>query len=144
MASQSPFPLMPPKSTELRMDHFDPEVYVTDTSTLMFKFVDALCGDGGAGSLKKEIFLQRLSTALDNIYGSDLDYIFGSVRLGRSDSEAYTHNPMSQLLTSDQWDEVAAKDAQYRSRIREFFMACGAGNTADALRQAVETRSERQ
>jgi hypothetical protein len=129
---------MPPKSTELRLDHFDERVYRTDQETLLFKFVDAMCGDAGAGTLKKQIFLQRISGALDNIYGSDLDYIFGNIRfLSRAESESYTHNTMSSMLVSEQWDEVSAKDAQYRSRIREFFTACGHGNTAEGIRQVV-------
>lgn len=151
MASQRPFPLMPPKSTQLRLDHFDENVYTADPSTLLYKFVDALCGDAGAGTLKKEIFLQRLSGALDGIYGSDLDYIFGNVRfLSRVSSESYDTivregddeldiipNPMTDMLTSDKWDEVAAKDALYRSRIREFFIAAAKGGTVDGIRQAV-------
>lgn len=129
---------MPPKSTQLRLDHFDENVYRADPATLLYKFVDALCGDGGAGSLKKEIFLQRLSGALDGIYGSDLDYVFGNVRfLSRVTSESYSHNPMTEMLTSDKWDEVAAKDALYRNRIREFFIAAAKGGTADGIRQAV-------
>jgi hypothetical protein len=134
---------MPPKSTELRMSHFDENVYnafvgTSDTNTVLFKFIDALCGDAGAGSLKKEVFLQRLSSSLDSIYGSDLDYIFGNVRfLSRASSEAYTYNPMSASLTSEEWDEVYAKDAQYRSRVREYFTACGLAGTADGIRHAV-------
>jgi hypothetical protein len=138
MASQNPFPLMPPKSTELRLEHFDDKVYRTDQETLLFKFVDAMCGDAGAGTLKKQIFLQRLSGALDGIYGSDLDYIFGGIRfLSRAESESYSHKTMSSMLVSDQWDEVETKDAQYRSRIREFFIACGQGDTVEGIRQVV-------
>lgn len=138
MASQLPFPLLPPKSTELRMEHFDEHAYSCEPSTILFKFIDALCGDAGAGSLKKEIFLQRLSGALDSIYGTDLDYIFGNMRfLSRATSEAYEHDPMTDMLTSPTWDDVMAKDAQYRNRIREFFVACSHGNTVDGIRQAV-------
>lgn len=138
MASQAPFPLMPPKSTDLRLDHFDEQVYTADSSTILYKFVDAICGDSGAGSLKKEIFIQRLSGALSGIYGSDLDYIFGNVHfLSRAPSESYPYNTMTQMLTSDQWDEVRVKDAWYRNRIREFFIAAGLGGTTDAIRQIV-------
>lgn len=138
MASNDPFPLMPSKSTELRLEHFDPQVYVADSSTTLYKFIDALCGDAGAGSLKKEIFLQRLSGALTGIYGSDLDYIFGNVHfLSRTSSEAYPYNSMTDMLTSEQWDEVRVKDQWYRNRIREFFIACSLGGTIDGLRQIV-------
>lgn len=136
--ANTPWPLMPPKSTELRLEHFDESVYTADSSTILYKFVDALCGDSGAGSLKKEIFLQRLSGALDGIYGSALDYIFGGVRfLARVSSESYPYNAEAGTLTSDQWDEVETKDAAYRNRIREFFIAAGAGSAADGIRQAV-------
>lgn len=139
MSSQKPFPLMPPKSTELRMAHFDENVYkVNDENTLLYQFIQVLCGDGGAGSLKKEIFLQRLSTSLDGIYGPDLDYVFGSIRfLSRVSSESYDHNPMTEELTSEKWDEIAAKDAQYRDRIRRFFTACGKGGSTEGIREAV-------
>lgn len=138
MATSAPWPLMPPKSTELRMEHFDENVYSTGSDTILYKFIDAMCGDGGAGSLKKEIFLQRLSGALEGLYGSDLDYIFGNIRfLARTGSEAYSHDPNTAMLTSDQWDEVRIKDAQYRARIREFFIAASAGNTATGVRQCV-------
>lgn len=138
MPSQNPFPLMPPKSTELRMEHFDEQVYSIGNDTMLFKLLDALCGDAGASSLKKEIFLQRLSGALDGVYGTDLDYVFGNIRfLSRADSEAYSYDPMRAELTSKEWDEISAKDAQYRSRIREYFNACAAGNTAEAIRMAV-------
>lgn len=138
MANVSPWPLMPPKSTALRLEHFDENLYTADDSTVLYKFLDALCGDGGVGSLKKEIFLQRLSGALDGVYGSSLDYIFGGVRfLSRISSESYNYNTEAGSLTSDQWDEVETKDAAYRNRIREFFIAAGKGNTTDGIRQAV-------
>lgn len=149
MASQAPFPLMPSKSTQLRLEHFDEDVYTADTTTVLYKFIDALCGDAGAGTLKKEIFLQRLTGAMDGIYGSDLDYIFGNIRfLSRVTSESYSPvvredeidispNPMTDMLTSDKWDEIAAKDALYRNRIREFFIAAATGGTTEGIRQAV-------
>lgn len=138
MANTSPWPLMPPRSTEARMEHFEESVYSATPDTLLYKFLDAMCGDAGAGSLKKEIFLQRLSGALEGVYGNDLDYIFGNVRfLSRTGSESYTYDTMTAMLTADQWDEVRVKDAQYRARIREFFIAAAKGNTTDGVRQAV-------
>lgn len=138
MSSQTPFPLMPSKSTELRLDHFDEEVYKADSSTLLYRLLDAMCGDSGAGSLKKELFLQRLSGAISGIYGSDLDYIFGNVRfLSRSPSETYSYNPEKDMLNSDQWDEVRVKDAWYRARITEYFKAANSGGTTDGIRMAV-------
>lgn len=138
MPSETPFPLMPPKSTELRMEHFDEPVYSATPDTILYKFIDAICGDAGAGSLKKEIFMQRLSGAITGIYGSDLDYIFGNMHfLSRAPSEGYPYNTMTQMLTADQWNEVRVKDQWYRNRITEFFQACTSGGTTDGIRQAV-------
>jgi hypothetical protein len=120
------------------MAHFDEHVYKSDDSTMLHKFLDALCGDAGVGSLKKEIFLHRLSGALDGIYGAGLDFIFGGVRfLSRTSAESYSYAPENGMLTSTQWDEVFTKDAAYRNRIREFFTAAGKGNTIEAIRLAV-------
>jgi hypothetical protein len=138
MASSSPFPLMPPKSTQLRLAHFDENVYTADGESMLYRFLDAMCGDAGAGNLKKEIFLQRLSGALDGIYGNTLDYIFGGVRfLARLSSESYKHDTDSASATSPVWDEVMVKDAAYRARIREFFAAATAGGTPEGIRMAV-------
>ena len=97
-----------------------------------------MCGDSGAGSLKKEILMQRLSGALQGLHGADLDYIFGNIHfLSRNSSESYTYKPQTDMLTSDQWDEIAVKDEWYRNRIREFFIGCGLGGTTDAVRTIV-------
>lgn len=139
MASQSPWPLMPPKSTELRLSHFDENVYRADSGSLLYRFVDALCGDAGAGSLKKEIFAARLGGALEGIYFNDLDYVFGNIHfLARTSEESYPYDPMNQSLDSDKWDEVRIKDAWYRARIKDFFTACTMGGTMDGVRMAVQ------
>lgn len=139
MVSQNPFPLMPPKSTELRLMSFDEYVYTGTPSTVLYKLIDALCGTTGAGALVNQVFLARLSTALETIYFNDLDYIFGKVSfLARSPEESYTYNPMTDMLTADQWNEVRVKDAWYRARIKDFFVACGLGGTPDGIRMCVQ------
>jgi hypothetical protein len=130
---------MPSKSTELRLMNFDPYVYTATPSTILYKYVDALCGTSGAGALINEIFLARMGGALDGIYFSDLDFIFGKINfLARSPAESYTYSPMTDMLTSNQWSEVRQKDAWYRARIKEFFTACGLGGTPDGIRMAVQ------
>lgn len=139
MVTSSPFPLMPPKSTELRLMHFDEYVYTGDNNTVLYKLVDALCGTVGAGQLVNEIFLARMAGALETIYFNDLDYIFGRVSfLARSPAESYPYDPQVDMLTSDQWDEVRIKDAWYRERIRYFFTACTMGGTPEGVRMTVQ------
>jgi hypothetical protein len=130
---------MPPKSTELRLYHFDPYAYTATPNTNLYKYVDALCGTTGASALVNEVFLARMAGALQTIYFNDLDYIFGKIQfLARSPAESYPYNPMSDQLTSDQWDEVRVKDAWYRARISDFFTACGLGGTPDGIRMCVQ------
>lgn len=138
MASQQPFPLIAPRSTERRLDHFDEQVYKADPSTLLYKFVDALCGTAGAGSLVSEALLARMGSAMETIYFNELDYIFGKLSfVSRTPAESYPYNPSADMLTSDQWDEVRIKDAWYRARITEFFTACTKGSTPDGVRACV-------
>lgn len=138
MPSQNPFPIMAPKSTEMRLFHLDEYVYTADPSTIFYKLVDALCGTAGAGALINELLLTRMAGALETIYFNDLDYIFGKLSfLSRSPAESYVYNPMVDMLTSDQWDEVRRKDAWYRARVKTFFTACTMGGTPDGLKMCV-------
>lgn len=141
-----PFPLMPPKSTELRLMGFDEYVYTATPGTTLYKFVDALAGTTGVGSLLNQVTLARMGAGMSTIYFTDLDYIFGKTNfLARSPAESYSLNPLTghplnpqaDLLTSDQWNEVRVKDNWYRSRIGGFFIACGLGGTPDGIRMAV-------
>ena len=137
--SKSAFPFFVNKSTESRLAHFDETVFAADSSTVIYKIVDALCGDVGAGMLSKEALMTRFSAALDTMYFSDLDYLFGGIDvLARVESESYPYDPKRQMLTSDQWDEVKIKDAWYRARIRDFFEAATFGGTPRGVRAAVQ------
>lgn len=135
MADNSQFPLMPPRSTESRLLHFDETVFKADSTTVVYKLVDAICGDSGAGDLKKQSMLNRLAQSIEHIYFSDLDYVFGGMGfLGRHESESYPYDPANDMLTSAQWDEVRVKDAWYRARVRDFFVAASKGGTPEGIR----------
>lgn len=89
--------------------------------------------------LLKDTLMTRFSLALETIYFSDLDYIFGGMNfLERFDAESYPFDPQNDLLTSDQWDEVKVKDSWYRARIRDFFEAATQGGTPNGIRAAVQ------
>lgn len=139
MATVAPFPILAPVSTELRLAHFDEQVYTATPDTLLYKFVDSICGTTGAGALLNQAFLARLTNALETIYFNDLDYIFSKINfLGRSPAESYDYAPMTDMLTADQWDEVRVKDAWYRARIKDFFAACSLGGTPQGIRMCVQ------
>lgn len=139
MVTSNPFPYMVPKSTAVLLESFDPNVYTGTPDTVLYKFLDALCGNTGAGALVNQVFYANMVTSLQTIYFNDLDFIFGKISLmARSPSESYPYNPMIDQLTSYQWDEVMIKDAWYRARIVDFFKACSLGGTPDGLRMAVK------
>jgi hypothetical protein len=139
VGTTDPFPLMPPRSTEARLAHFDEYVYTATPDTNLYKFVDALCGTTGAGSLTNQVFLARLGGALQTVYFNELDYIFGKINfLARSPAESYPWNGMLDQLTSDQWDEIRVKDAWYRARIVDFFQACNLGGTPNGIRMTIQ------
>ena len=130
---------MPPRSTELRMASFDPDVFITDSTSLIYKILDACCGDSGIGLLIKEIFLARAGAALETIYFNDLDYIFSNLHfLARTPSEQYSYDPMRDMLNSNQWDEVRQKDAWYRARVKDFFAACSLGGTPAGIKKCIQ------
>jgi hypothetical protein len=138
MGSLDPFPLIAPRSTERRIDHFDETAYVGNPGSLLYKFVDALCGTTGAGALTNEIFLARAAGAMETIYFNELDFIFGRINfLARSPAESYAYNPMVDVLDAKQWAVVKQKDEWYRNRIRDFFIACSKGGTPEGVRYAV-------
>lgn len=120
------------------MLHFDEYAYTGTSDTVLYKFMDALAGTTGAGALVNEIFLARMGGALETTYFNELDFIFGKISfLARSPAESYTYNPLTDQLTSDQWDEVRVKDAWFRARIKDFFKACSLGGTPDGIRMCI-------
>ena len=42
------------------------------------------------------------------------------------------------MLTAEQWDEVRVKDAWYRERIKDFWVACQKGGTFEGIRYCVQ------
>lgn len=135
----NPFPFMPATSTGQLMTNFDSGVYDTSSSSLIYKFVDALCGSTGAGQLLNQNFLNILQGNISTIYGSDLDYFFGNIGfLPRTPAEMYPFNTSTDLLTSPEWREVQIKDAWYRARVTDFWKACNLGGTPEGIRMAVQ------
>lgn len=119
--------------------HCDDTAYIGTPDTILYKLVDAICGTTGAGGLVNEIFLARAAGALETIYYNDLDYIFSKVNfLARSPAESYPYNPLVDTLTADQWNEVRTKDAWYRARVKDFFVACSLGTTLPGIRMCVQ------
>lgn len=135
-----PWPYLPPKSTDSLMMHFDESVYRVDSLSHLYRFVEALTGDSGAGDVQKKTLLARMETSSDGNNFTDLDVLFGRL-LGvrRLLHESYDYNPKTDMLTSDQWDEVTVKDHWYRERALDFLAACQMGGTAEGIARMVKS-----
>lgn len=129
------FPYLAPRTTTSRMRHFGQDVFDITANSHLYKFIDALCGDAGAGSLKKELLFAQFQQNLNTIFFRDLDSIFGKIAgFARYASENYQYDPANQMLTTDEWNEVMTKDAWYRQRIKDFMYGLSLGCTAPGFR----------
>ena len=110
-------PLDAPEAVEKKLERFPVELYSHSRNSHLFRYLLALCGDSGAGQLKKKMLYSRLQNTLEATHFGDLDRLYGSpLHLPRIKSELYTVNPHNETMTEAQWQEVKVKDGRYRSR----------------------------
>lgn len=127
-------PYFAPRSTQARLRGLTTGVYDVSPKSYMYILIDALTGSSGAGALKQELMISRFQSNLFTTYFGDLDNVYGDlIGMPRLAAETYTYNPVTDLLTSDQWDQVRMSDANYRARISSFFQAMQAGGTPIGL-----------
>lgn len=132
-----PLPYLVPRSVLQKAAHFSESFWKLDSDSIVFKILDALCGDSGAGNNKKALFISRLQASLDSTYFQDLDsFYFGVLGFPRHLSESYDFNPYSNALTTDQWIEVQLKDAKYRARCLDLMSALDHGTSPFGIRMA--------
>lgn len=130
----APLPKLPTVSTDLRLHSFSENIYKGDEDTHLYKFLNALTGDGGAGDLKKQLMVTRLHNSLDSTFFFDLDRLFGNIlQVERLTTETYPWNPFTDMLTQEEWDEVRVKDSWYRARCKDFLTACSLGGTPEGI-----------
>lgn len=132
-----PLPYLVPRSILQKAAHFSESYWKLDFDSIVFKLLDALCGDSGAGNNKKALFVSRLQSSLDSTYFQDLDaFYFGVLGFPRHLSESYDYNPYSNALTVQQWIEVILKDARYRARCLDLMAAFNHGSSPFGVRMA--------
>lgn len=127
-------PYFAPRSTQARLRGLTTGVYDVSPSSYMYILIDSLAGTSGAGALKQELLISRFQSSLFTTYFGDLDNVYGDlINMPRLSTETYLYNPVTDLLTSNQWDEVRTADSNYRARISSFFQAMQAGGTPIGL-----------
>lgn len=131
-------PLSAPEILKKKLKRFG-EHYDLSSSSYLFRFLQALCGESGAGSVKKEFLYPRLQSLLDATHFSDIDRLYGNpLGLPRISPELYTMDPKNEALTQAQWQEVKEKDAQYRARCLIWMRAIMHGPTLEGIALAAE------
>lgn len=131
-------PLNAPLRFEERLKRFG-EHYNTNQDSHLYKLLVALCGDVGAGTLKREKLYPRLQQLLGSTYFQDLDKLYGNpLGVSRFPTELYIYDPHNEALTQEQWMEVFAKDASYRERCLTWMRAIIEGPTPRGMALAGE------
>jgi hypothetical protein len=131
-------PIAAPTSLRNRLGRFG-EHYDLNNSSYLYRYLSALCGEAGAGLVKRELLLPRLQSALESTNFSDLDRLYGNpIALPRISAEVYDVDPKNEALTEAQWQEVRTKDASYRARCLLWMRAIIAGSTPTGIKLAAE------
>lgn len=131
-------PLNAPLKFSNRLVRFSSSYNLSNQSHL-YRFLVALCGDTGAGQLKKEMLLPRLEQMLDATQFGNLDKLYGNpLALPRLSDEIYGYDPETDILNSEQWNDILVKDAQYRARCLTWMRALIEGPTRKGMALATE------
>jgi hypothetical protein len=131
-------PLGAPSDLIKRLDRFGSDYNLASDSHL-FRYLLALCGESGAGELKKSLLYPKLQQTLESTHFTDLDRLYGGpLGLPRLSEEIYSIDPKNNILTQAQWNEVRAKDASYRARCLLWMRAIISGPTKQGIKLAAE------
>jgi hypothetical protein len=130
--------LAAPEGLRQKLSRFGDQ-YDLSNSSYLYRYLLGLCGEAGAGAVKKDLLYPRLQSALDSTNFEDLDSLYGNpIGLPRLSAEIYTVDPKNEALTQAQWQEVKIKDALYRSRCLLWMRAILEGPTPRGLALAGE------
>jgi hypothetical protein len=131
--------LLPDAPTMQQLRNFPEELYDLRSTSVLVRLMKVLLGDAGAGQLRKRMLVSRLEAALSGANFFDLDRFYGAIFGAlRNQDEVLEINPMDQVATPDEWDDIKAADASYRERIAELARAIAMGGTVPGLQQAAE------
>lgn len=118
------------------MDRFPASIYDTTPDSYLYKFIDAMCGDAGAGILKKQTWTSRLKNEGEYLTFNQLDKFYtGHFRFRRLKNELYTLDPLEEVVTADQLEEIERKDAHFKRRVHHFLGATELGNSPAGMEE---------
>lgn len=122
-------PLNGPDNPSSYLDNFPSQIYNTSIDSRLVKFMYSLLGPSGLGWIQKNYLQARLVLEDYGVEGFDLDGFYGDpLRFARVLEETYSSD-LSSLISREDWNEIQAKDAKYRSRALNYVTGIRAGNT---------------
>lgn len=131
--------LLPDAPTMQQLRNFPEELYDLRETSHLVRLMKVLLGDAGAGQLRKRTLVTRLEASLSGANFFDLDRFYGAIFGAlRNQHEVLDINPMEQVATPDEWDDIRKADASYRERIADLARAIAMGGTIPGLQQAAE------
>lgn len=131
--------LIPDYRIRRRLDHFPEDLYDLRAESHLSRFLSALLGDSGAGSVRKRYLIARLQSAWQSTHFFDLDRFYGAIfGAQRFTTEQLRLNPYTDTATQMEWEDVQSRDTRYRERIFALAKAIPMGGTPVGLRAAAE------
>jgi hypothetical protein len=132
-------PLGGPAHMEALLSHFPDSIYDKSPSSHFYKFVYSLLGPSGVGQLVRNYFQARLLFLEYNVELFDIERFYGDpFKFGRI-FEEQSFADVDQSLLPENWEQIKAKDASYRSRALDFMGAVRFGSSPQGMALAAKS-----
>lgn len=134
--------IVPDRVTSDRLSNFDPEIYDLSDDSHLMRLLKVLLGAAGVGGLRKQLAVARMQNSSSGMHFLDLDRFYGALfGIQRTQDESYQNlgfDPYTGGTSGEEWNNIHARDASYRSRLVKFAKAIPMGGTYAGLRSMVE------
>ncbi len=131
--------ILPDLSAYDRLSHFPEDYYDLRPTSHLVRFMKALLGEDGVGSLRKRYLLAQLEQTLNSTHFYDLDRFYGALfGARRGVFGTLPMDPMVDVATPDGWDEIARFDSVFRERIVKLAKAITLGGTPMGMQALAE------
>lgn len=134
--------IVPDRLVRDRLSNFDPEIYDLSDDSHLMRLLKVLLGAAGVGGLRKQLAVARMQNTTSGMHFLDLDRFYGALfGIKRAQSESYQDlgfDPYTGGTSTEEWNNVHARDASYRSRLVKFAKAIPMGATVIGMRSMVE------
>jgi hypothetical protein len=138
-------PIKSSPDADILIDKYFPESnFDTSKDSVLHKFLRSILGPAGVGLIRKDLFHARRILEEHGFQNNQLEKFYADpLRFSRNItstpfSESYSEDPLG-ILTVEQWQDIQAKDRNYRNRAMDFLHAARLGGTPDGVRMAAKS-----